>query len=126
MHTSTWPAESTSISDSCMSFGGKPRTPKKMKFIPVGHISLDSKNEDPDEADPSRGIYRISNLYISTALRSAGLGGAALDAIERLATAEPLNAKTLILGAVANEYEGKKEGWDALRAEGKVEAKVII
>ena len=47
-----------------------------------------------------------------------------MDEIERLAVSEPLNAKTLTLGTVANEYEGKKEKWDALREEGRVEPKV--
>lgn len=125
IHTTTWPAESTPISDSCSNFGGKPRVPNPArKFIPVGHISLDSENEDPNAADPSRGIYRISSFYISRALQSAGLGRAAMDEIESLATAEPLNARTLTLGTAANEYVGKKEKWEALTADGQVEPKV--
>ena len=126
-HTGAWPAESTPISDTAATLGGKPRAPNSSRtFIPVGHISLDSENEDPNAADASRGIYRISNFYISTVLQSAGLGRAAMDEIERLAVSEPLNAKTLTLGTVANEYEGKKEKWDALREEGKVEPKVCF
>jgi hypothetical protein len=125
IHTTAWPAESTPILDCCSNFGGKPRVPSpSRKFIPVGHISLDSENEDPNAADPSRGIYRISSFYISTALQSAGLGGAAMDEIESLATAEPLNARTLTLGTAAKEYVGRKEKWEALKAEGKVEPKV--
>lgn len=49
-----------------------------------------------------------------------------MDEIERLAVSEPLNAKTLTLGTVANEYEGKKEKWDALREDGRVEPKVCF
>jgi hypothetical protein len=125
IHTNAWPLESTPISDTAKSLGGKPRVPNPSKsFIPVGHISLDSENEDPNAADPTRGIYRISSFYISTALQSAGLGRAAMDEIERMAVSEPLNAKTLTLGTVANEYEGKKEKWEAFRAEGRVEPKV--
>jgi hypothetical protein len=127
IHTSAWPAESMPISDTAASLGGKPRIPNLSRtFIPVGHISLDSENEDPNAADASRGIYRISSFYISTALQSSGLGRAAMDEIERLAVSEPLNAKTLTLGTVANEYEGKKEKWDAFREEGRVEPKVCF
>lgn len=47
-----------------------------------------------------------------------------MDEIENLAVSEPLNAKTLTLSTVANEYVGRKEKWDVLRAEGRVEPKV--
>ena len=47
-----------------------------------------------------------------------------MDAIEKLATAEPLNAKTLTLGTVANEYPGKKERWETMKAEGKAQPSV--
>ena len=47
-----------------------------------------------------------------------------MDEVERMATSEPLNAKTLTLGTVANEYEGKKEKWEAMREEGRDEPKV--
>lgn len=96
------------------------------KFIPVGHISLDSENEDPNAADAMRGIYRISSFYISTALQGGGVGRAAMDEIERLATTEPLNAKTLTLGTVANDYEGKRQKWEALKADGMTEPKVCL
>jgi Acetyltransferase (GNAT) family len=125
VHTSAYPRESTSIPDSATSLGGKSQIPDPSRtFIPVGHISLDSENEDPNAADPSRGIYRISSFYISRALQSLGLGRAAMDEVERMATSEPLNAKTLTLGTVANEYEGKKEMWEAMREEGRDEPKV--
>jgi hypothetical protein len=127
VHTRAWPAETTPISDSATSFGGKPRAPNPSRsFIPVGHISLDSEDEDPEAADATRGIYRISKFYVSTALQSAGLGRAAMDEIERLATSEPLNAKTLTLGTVASDYVGKKEKWEALKADGIEEPKVRL
>jgi hypothetical protein len=125
LHTSAWPLEATSISDSTVSLGEKPRAPNpKRHFIPVGHICLESENKDPSLADPSKGMYRISCLYISTALQSAGLGRATMNEIESLAVSEPLNAKTLTLSTVANEDLGNKEKWDALRAEGRLEPKV--
>ena len=90
----------------------------------MGHISLDSENEDPNAADPSRGIYQISTFYISTALQSAGLGSATMDKIESLATAQPLNAKTLTLGTAAKEYPDKQANWELLKADGKEQPKV--
>lgn len=47
-----------------------------------------------------------------------------MDEIESLATREPLNAKTLTLTTTANEHEGKKEQWDALKKIGMEEPKV--
>lgn len=35
------------------------------------------------------------------------------DAVEHMAISEPLNAKTLVLSTVANEYEGRDEKWAA-------------
>jgi len=125
IHTAAWPLESTPILDTATTLGGKSREPNpERSFIPVGHISLDSENEDPNAADPTRGIYRISSFYVSGALQSSGLGRAAMDEIEHLAVSEPLNAKTLTLNTVANEYEGKKERWDVLISEGKQVPKV--
>jgi ribosomal protein S18 acetylase RimI-like enzyme len=74
-------------------------------------------NPDPDAADPSRGIYRIASLYISTALQSAGLGRNVMNEVERMAKKAPFNANILTLGAVANEYEGKKERLEAFGRE---------
>ncbi|KAL5319988.1 hypothetical protein ACEPPN_013047 [Leptodophora sp. 'Broadleaf-Isolate-01'] len=37
-----------------------------------------------------------------------------MDAVEKMAISEPLNANVLALSTVANEYEGKAERWAAL------------
>jgi ribosomal protein S18 acetylase RimI-like enzyme len=101
------------ISDTALSLGGKPRTPSPEKtFIPVGHISLDagSHPEEPFEADS----YRISTFYISSALQGAGLGNAAMDAVESMAINEPLNAKILWLCTISNTQEEQPGKWEAL------------
>jgi hypothetical protein len=40
-----------------------------------------------------------------------------MDACEHMAVSEPLNAKTLALSTVSNEYDGKDERWKALGRE---------
>ena len=60
--------------------------------MPAGHISLGAK-------DP--GVYMISSFYISRAIQGGGLGRAAMEAVEQIATSAPLNAKTLVLEAAA-------------------------
>jgi hypothetical protein len=117
-HVAAFPKESTSLVDSASSLGGKSRTPNlAKKFIPVGHISLNKEYETPGYAEPTEGLSWIATFYVSTALQSMGLGRAAMDAVENMAIAEPLCAKTLSLSTVASEYEDKEERWTALGRE---------
>jgi hypothetical protein len=117
-HVAAFPKESEALVDSALSFGGKPRTPVLgRKFIPVGHISLNSEYEEPGYQDPMPGLYFIATFYISAVLQGTGLGRAAMDAVESMAISEPLCAKTLALSTVAREYDGKDERWKALGRE---------
>jgi len=113
-HIKAYPKEKQPISDSALSFGGKPRIPSSSPgstFIPIGHISLDSESEDPTK-------YKISTFYVSSALQGKGIGRAAMDAVESMATAEPLNAKTLWLYTAANDNFEDVEKTEALEKVG--------
>lgn len=111
-HVKAWPSEATPISDSAVSFGGKSRTPSSptATFVPVGHISLDAEQGDFTASE----AYKIATFYVSTALRGSGLGRAAMDAVESMATSEPLSAKTLLLDTSSKENPGMAEKWEAL------------
>ena len=117
MHLKKYPSESTPIKDTATSLAANPRSPSLASFTPVGHISLDSWNEDPSLADGSKGFYRIMRFYVSSALQGSGLGSAAMDTVERMATSEPLYAKQLSLATAANVYPGKEEKRIAMRRE---------
>ncbi|TVY65646.1 hypothetical protein LSUE1_G006192, partial [Lachnellula suecica] len=108
-HTTAYPSESTSLLDTPASFGGKPRIATNAEFLPVGHISLDSEYETAEHAEAEEGLYWIATFYISTALQGSGLGRAAMDAVEAMATSEPLNARVLGLSTVAKDGAGRKE-----------------
>jgi hypothetical protein len=99
-HRLKYPGEAASILDTATTLGGKPRIPSLQPFIPVGHISLDAESPNPDQADPSKGLYCISSFYISRAIQGGGIGRAAMDAIESGAANEPLCAKVLSLDTV--------------------------
>ena len=117
-HTDAFPKESAQLVDSASSLGGKPRTSNAANgLIPVGHISLNKEYETAGFAEPAEGLYWISTFYISSVLQSLGLGRAAMNAVESMAIAEPLCAKTLALSTVASEYESKEERWTALGRE---------
>jgi len=105
-HITAYPYEAVPLSDSCRSLDGKPRDiPQPPRtFFPVGHISLDSQYDDPELADPNRGVYYVSTLYISNALQGSGLGRAAMDVVEVMATEPPFNGKALALGTLAREH----------------------
>ena len=85
----------------------------ELHFIPVGHISLDSENADSSLADASQGLYCITTFYISRPLQSIGLGRSAMDAVEKMAAEEPLQAKALALDTVAREELDDLERWKA-------------
>lgn len=79
------------------------RHPSQQSFIPIGHISLDSKN--PDAAGlgievPSDGVYWIKTFFVQHFLQSKGVGRAAMDEVEGMAVSPPLLAKTLMLDTV--------------------------
>lgn len=68
--------------------------------MPIGHISLDTVSSGIDHLEldvPSQGVIWIKTLYVSQALQSGGLGRAAMDALENMATSAPLSARTLML-----------------------------
>jgi hypothetical protein len=122
-HLKVYPSETTTLSDTALSFGGKPRLPSlspETTFIPIGHISLDSENSDPTCSSE----YKISTFYVSSALQGKGIGRAAMDAVERMATAEPLNAKTLWLYTSANDNYSDPEKMEALEKVG-IKAPVV-
>jgi hypothetical protein len=103
------------LTDTAVSLFGKLRTPTSppLSFIPVGHISVDSENDEPELADPSKGIFTITTGYVSRAIQDAGIGSAALDIVEVMATNEPLCAKVLTLDTVSKEAHGNAALWAA-------------
>ncbi|KAG4419632.1 hypothetical protein IFR04_007229 [Cadophora malorum] len=117
-HTSEYPSESKLLQDTALSFGGKPRIIPlpQASFIPVGHICLGptpAHYDDPKEPF-AKGSYWISNFYVSRAVQSSGLGRAAMDTAERIATSEPLNARLLGLNAINKEDPDCEEKYKAL------------
>jgi hypothetical protein len=113
-HLASWPLEASQIADTASSFGGKSRTPSPSDaFTPVGHISLDVDHEDASRSD----VYQISTFYVSTALQGCGIGGAAMDAVEAMATSAPLNAGMLTLYTGSNANNLRKDLWKAFGLE---------
>ncbi|KAK2773101.1 hypothetical protein CKAH01_13645 [Colletotrichum kahawae] len=104
--------EKTPLKDTATSLRATPRTPTGITFHPVGHISLDVDNPAAKRLQlpiPSENLYWIKSLYVSYALQSAGIGRAAMDEVEGMATSEPLCAKVLMLDTVAKEDQHREE-----------------
>jgi GNAT superfamily N-acetyltransferase len=74
---------------------------------------LETEYEDPRFAENIPGLYFIATFYISAPLQGTGLGRAAMDAVETMATSEPLCAKTLALSTATSDCS-TEEKWDAL------------
>ncbi|KAH7304887.1 hypothetical protein BKA65DRAFT_610885 [Rhexocercosporidium sp. MPI-PUGE-AT-0058] len=118
-HTSAYPSESTPLLDTAVSYGGKPRSIPlpQQSFVPVGHICLGPTPSHYDDVEEpfAEGSYWISNFYVSRALQSSGLGRAAMDTAERIATSEPLNARMLGLNAINKVDVNREEKYEALK-----------
>ncbi|CAG2000994.1 unnamed protein product [Fusarium graminearum] len=108
LHFDAFPAEKEPLVDTADSLRAKPRTPSHTKFYPVGHISLDHTNEKMGDFVldlPKKGVYWIKTFYISKALRSKGIGRAAMDLVESMAIDEPLCAKTLAIDTAQKDTQ---------------------
>lgn len=72
----------------------------------MGHIALDTRYPEIEPLNlevPTEATIWIKSLYISSPLRSVGLGRAAMDKLEAMATNEPLSARTLMLDTMQKD-----------------------
>ncbi|KAJ5092458.1 hypothetical protein NUU61_007328 [Penicillium alfredii] len=94
------------LSDTATSINGVPRNATRQTFIPVGHISLDPKNSDADKLElnlPPANVLWIKSFFVSHSFQGQGIGRAAMDEVEDMATQPPLSAKTLMLDTVQKD-----------------------
>lgn len=105
--------------DTCKSLRGVPLEPSNKEFIPIGHIALDMTYPAAAKFNldiPSEGAIFIKSLYISKPLQSGGLGRAAMDTLESMATSEPLSARTLVLDTMQRDDQKKIMPWTKVRS----------
>lgn len=100
--------EGIPLLDTSVMVRGVARNASGNQLFPVGHISLDVENPEVKklglELDlPPTDCYWLKTFYVSSALRNQGIGRAAMDIVEIMATEPPLNAKTLALDTVHKE-----------------------
>ncbi|KAF5020388.1 hypothetical protein F66182_7596 [Fusarium sp. NRRL 66182] len=108
LHLDQFPAEKEPLADTATSLRAKPRSPTHAKFYPIGHISLDDTDKQIGSLGldlPEQGLYWIKTFYVSKALRSKGIGRAAMDIVEAMAIDEPLYAKTLALDTAEKQMQ---------------------
>jgi hypothetical protein len=105
--------ETEELVDSSKRLLRKSRAPTNAKFLPVGHIALDIHTPDYAEninlSIPQTDSYWIKSLYVSYILQGLGVGGAAMNIAERMATEEPLSAKHLLLDTVHRDDQSDKD-----------------
>lgn len=116
--------EATPLVDTAKFIRLTDRKPSLKEFVPVGHVALEirpredehlgltkggglreGEGEGGDSGGEGSGIYWIATLYVSWAIQRGGLGRAAMEKAEWLATQEPLCGKTLVLDAVPSEFQ---------------------
>jgi ribosomal protein S18 acetylase RimI-like enzyme len=103
-HVDKYPNETGELVDTSETLLAKPCTPTKKKFLPIGHIALET--HDPSVTKklgievPDEGSYWIKSLYVSYILQALGVGGSAMRIAERMLTEEPHHAKHLLLDTV--------------------------
>ncbi|KAJ5997336.1 hypothetical protein N7522_008996 [Penicillium canescens] len=111
-HESQVASEDEKLQDTATAINTVPRQPTKESFIPIGHISLDSKNVEAEHIDldlPSKNVFWIKTFYIRRHIQGQGIGRAAMDEVEFMAVREPLQAKTLMLDTVQKDDQKREE-----------------
>ncbi|KAJ5499704.1 hypothetical protein N7453_008755 [Penicillium expansum] len=106
------PKENEMLQDTATTINAVPRQPTKESFIPIGHISLDSKNPDVEHIEldlPAVNIFWIKTFYIRRSIQGRGIGRAAMDEVEAMAVREPLLAKILMLDTVQKDDQKREE-----------------
>ncbi|KGO42117.1 Acyl-CoA N-acyltransferase [Penicillium expansum] len=104
--------ENEMLQDTATTINAVPRQPTKESFIPIGHISLDSKNPDVEHIEldlPAVNIFWIKTFYIRRSIQGRGIGRAAMDEVEAMAVREPLLAKILMLDTVQKDDQKREE-----------------
>lgn len=93
--------------DSCERLRNKSITPSGRTFVPIGHIALDVRSPYTEKYQLNHPLdgsaVWVKSLWISNPLQAGGLGRAALDTLEAMATASPLNATTLLLDTMQKD-----------------------
>ncbi|KAJ5183704.1 hypothetical protein N7492_001320 [Penicillium capsulatum] len=100
------------LQDTATSINAVAREPSQQSFVPIGHISLDSKNADASKLDldlPQRGVYWVKTFFVSHSFQSQGIGRAAMDEVETMAVQEPLCAQTLMLDTVQKDDQRRED-----------------
>ncbi|EPS31397.1 hypothetical protein PDE_06352 [Penicillium oxalicum 114-2] len=100
------------LHDTAQLLNGVPRHPTNTKFVPVGHISLDSQNpgvETIGVTSSAPGMFWIKTFFVSRTVQSKGVGRAAMDEVEAMAGRAPLSAKTLVLDVIVGEDQMRED-----------------
>ncbi|KAJ5774044.1 hypothetical protein N7457_008940 [Penicillium paradoxum] len=100
------------LQDTATTLNAVPCQPTQESFVPIGHISLDSKNPEADNLDldlPSQNIFWIKSFYVRQSIQGQGIGRAAMDEVEAMAGREPLLAKTLMLDTVHSDDQKRED-----------------
>lgn len=93
--------------------------PASQPDLRIGHISLDSEAhpQDLELANPiDKSVLSISGLFVLPEHRGGGIGRAAIEALEKVATVEPYgsrNCKTVALTTLSRRY-GEDDEWRAI------------
>ncbi|KAJ5209020.1 hypothetical protein N7449_003399 [Penicillium cf. viridicatum] len=106
------PKNDAMLQDTATTINAVSRQPTKESFIPIGHISLDSKNPDAEHIElnlPAENVFWIKTFYIRRSIQSQGIGRAAMDEVESMAVREPLLAKILMLDTVQKDDQKRED-----------------
>ncbi|KAM0245958.1 hypothetical protein ACHAQJ_010407 [Trichoderma viride] len=108
-HVARYPKEKEALIDTAAILANTPRTPTSVSFIPIGHIALDKYPDLNTQYSLPQSTLWIKSLYISWAIQAGGFGRSAMYQIEHVASLPPLNATTMALDTITNDYQKAPE-----------------
>ncbi|GJC77902.1 hypothetical protein ColLi_00740 [Colletotrichum liriopes] len=105
-HLVRYPDEKTPLKDTVDAVRTTRRLPTLQDFVPVGHISLETKPEvDSVLKLPENGVFWVTSLYISWAIQEGGVGRSAMRHLENLAVGNSFQARILALDTPSKEFQ---------------------
>jgi len=88
--------------------------PPDPSFQPIGHVSVDWEDYDPNEAtlcDRANGVCTLASFFILVSQQGKGLGSLVMKEMEAMAVVD-LDAKAITLNTVDGEFASQPWWWE--------------
>ncbi|RDA95238.1 hypothetical protein CP533_1915 [Ophiocordyceps camponoti-saundersi (nom. inval.)] len=108
-HCHEFPKELEPLFDTAPTMAANARTPSGRAFHPVGHVALEALPDRNARFDLPRATYWVKSLYISWPLQFSGLGSAAMNHLEQIASRPPFDSEYIALDTLPADFQRSEQ-----------------